>query len=137
FCYQRKSLCILICDAPLVYISSIIFNHKNHINMFITQHLGEVVALVILISITIIPPIRKATFQLLFGVMFIPEHCIGLVIKKFTLGGARLPEGRIIATNKEAGYQADTLAPGLHWGLWSWQYEIKLQELITVPNGQI
>jgi hypothetical protein len=44
--------------------------------------------------------------------------------KKFVLVGKnrRLPAGRIIALNGEAGYQADTLPPGLHVGMWPWQY---------------
>ena len=95
------------------------------------------VPLVVLVCLAVIRPLRNFFFQLLFGVVYVPEHCIGLMIKKYTLGGARLPEGRIIACNGEAGYQARTLAPGLHFGLWPWQYDIKLQELITVPNGQI
>ena len=56
----------------------------------------------------------------LFGVVMIPEDSMGVVNKMFALVGAHktLPDGTIIALNGEAGYQADTLAPGLHFGNW-------------------
>jgi uncharacterized membrane protein YqiK len=80
----------------------------------------------------------RKVFQLL-GIVFIPEDKIGLVTKKFVLTGdnRELPDGRIIATKGEAGYQAQTLAPGIYFWKWIWQYEIKLQPLTIIPNGQI
>ncbi len=81
---------------------------------------------------------HRKLFQLL-GIVIIPEDKIGLVTKKFVLFGTNreLPDGRIIATKGEAGYQAQPLPPGLHFGKWIWQYEIKLQPLTVIPNGQI
>ncbi|MFZ3019930.1 MAG: SPFH domain-containing protein [Minisyncoccia bacterium] len=75
----------------------------------------------------------------LFGVIIISEDEIGIVNKKFVLFGANktLPDGKIIALNGEAGIQADTLAPGLHWGYFWWQYEIKRQKFITIPDGNV
>ena len=75
----------------------------------------------------------------LFGVVIVPDDRIGVVIKKFALFGAhrRLPDGRIIALHGEAGYQADTLPPGLHVGLWPWQYTVDRVEFFTVPPGKI
>ena len=75
----------------------------------------------------------------LLGVVIIPEDRIGLVTKKFALLGEHkeLPSGRIIALQGEAGYQAQTLAPGLYFWKWIWQYEITLQPLIVVPEGSI
>lgn len=80
----------------------------------------------------------KSLFQLL-GIIFIPEDKIGLVTKKFVLFGddKALPDGRIIATKGEAGYQAQTLAPGVYFWKWLWQYEITLQPLTIIPNGKI
>lgn len=74
-----------------------------------------------------------------FGVLIVPEDALGLVNKKFRLLGKHrtLPDGRIVALQGEAGWQADTLAPGLHWGYWPWQYEVDLQNFITIPNHQI
>jgi len=75
----------------------------------------------------------------LFGVVIVPDNGIGIVTKKFALFGAhrRLPDGRIIALNGEAGYQADTLPPGLHVGLWPWQYTVDRVEFFTVPPGKV
>jgi uncharacterized membrane protein YqiK len=80
----------------------------------------------------------RKVFQLL-GIVFIPEDKIGLVTKKFVLTGENreLPDGRIIATKGEAGYQAQTLAPGIYFWKWIWQFEIKLQPLTIIPNGHI
>jgi uncharacterized membrane protein YqiK len=75
----------------------------------------------------------------LCGVIIVPDDSIGVVTKKFVLFGKhrRLPDGRIIALSGEAGYQADTLAPGLHLGLWPWQYSAELVTFFTVPPGKV
>jgi uncharacterized membrane protein YqiK len=80
----------------------------------------------------------RVVFQLL-GIVIIPEDKLGLVTKKFVLFGdnKELPDGRIIATKGEAGYQAQTLAPGIYFWKWIWQYEITLQALTVIPNGKI
>jgi uncharacterized membrane protein YqiK len=78
----------------------------------------------------------KQTMRL-FGIILIPEDKIGLVNKKFVFSTKTLPSGRIIATNGEPGYQAQTLSPGLHFFFWIWQYEVILQSFITVPAGKI
>ncbi len=81
----------------------------------------------------------KVILRCLFGVVIVPEDRIGLVTKKFVLFGANreLPDGRIVAVNGEAGFQAKTLAPGLYFGKWIWQYEIKMQEFTIIPEGKI
>ena len=82
--------------------------------------------------------LHRWVFQLL-GIVIIPEDKIGLVIKKFVLFGDKreLPPGRILATEGEAGFQAQTLPPGLHFGKWIWQYNVILQPLTIIPSGQI
>ena len=50
---------------------------------------------------------------------------------------ARSPKARIIALNGEAGFQADLLRGGLHFGLWRWQYRIHKVPLVTIPQGKI
>jgi uncharacterized membrane protein YqiK len=77
-------------------------------------------------------------FQLL-GIVIVPEDKIGLITKKFVLWGENrdLPDGRIIAIKGEAGYQAQTLPPGIHFYKWIWQYDVTLQPLIIIPNGRI
>lgn len=71
--------------------------------------------------------------------VMVPENKIGLVTKKFVLFGANksLPDGRIIATKGEAGFQAKALAPGLYWGMWPWQYGVVMQGFTVIPAGKI
>ena len=78
-------------------------------------------------------------FLWLFGVIIVPDDSLGTVTKKFVIFGpnSKLPDGQIVALQGEAGYQADTLSPGLHMGLWPWQYSIDLIKFTIVPQGQI
>jgi uncharacterized membrane protein YqiK len=81
----------------------------------------------------------KWTLRVLCGMVIIPEDKIGIVVKKFVLFGAEktLPDGRIIALKGEAGVQADTLAPGLYWSYWVWQYDISQVAFTTIQPGNI
>ena len=81
---------------------------------------------------------HRLIFQVL-GIVFIPEDRIGLVTKKFVLMGKNkeIPSGRIIAINGEAGFQAQTLAPGIYFWKFLWQYEVRLQPFMVVPDGAI
>ena len=72
---------------------------------------------------------------ILLGVVFIRERQVGIVIKKF--GTRSLPPGRLIALAGEAGYQADTLSPGLHFGFYPWQYRVLKTPVTVVPQGEI
>jgi uncharacterized membrane protein YqiK len=71
------------------------------------------------------------------GLVVISEREVGIVVKKFTLIGKSLPPGRLIALNGEAGYQADTLAPGWHWGYWPWQYNVRKEAITVIHQGEI
>ena len=75
----------------------------------------------------------------LFGVIIVPQDKIGLVTKKFNLVGEHkeMPRGHIIATGGEAGFQAQTLAPGIYFWKWIWQYDVTLQDLTIIPSGKI
>jgi len=57
-------------------------------------------------------PIGLVVLVLGLGLVVISERQVGIIVKKF--GGRSLPPGQFIALNGEAGYQADTLAPGWH-----------------------
>jgi uncharacterized membrane protein YqiK len=72
---------------------------------------------------------------LVLGAVLIQERQVGIVVKRF--GGRPLEPGRLIALNGEAGYQADTLAPGLHFGYYRWQYRILKVPVTVVPQGEI
>ncbi len=96
-------------------------------------HIGWIIAFVAFVMFIVL---YKWTFQL-FGVYIIPDDSIGTKVKKFVLFGANkeLPPGKIVALKGEAGIQADTLAPGLHIGLWPWQYDIDIVSQLVIPPG--
>jgi uncharacterized membrane protein YqiK len=81
----------------------------------------------------------KLILRFFFGMVIVPDDRIGLVIKNFVLVGSNreMKNNRIIATNGEAGMQAQTLAPGLYWGYWPWQYSIKMQPFTIIPEGHL
>lgn len=96
-------------------------------------HYGWIVALVLIVVL------YKAILRLCFGMVIIAKDQIGIVNKKWVLmGGHRtLPDGAIVALNGEAGIQADTLAPGVHFGLWPWQYAVVFAPFTTIDKNQI
>ena len=79
-----------------------------------------------------------AAVAVLFWLCFrwIPNDRIGVVEKWWSLAGS-VTEGRIIAPAAEAGYQADILRGGLHFGWWRWQYAIHIAPLVSIPEGKI
>ncbi|MEI8368321.1 MAG: SPFH domain-containing protein [Planctomycetia bacterium] len=79
-----------------------------------------------------------AAVAVLFWLCFrwIPNDRIGVVEKWWSLAGS-VTEGRIIAPAAEAGYQADILRGGLHFGWWRWQYAIHTAPLVSIPEGKI
>lgn len=81
----------------------------------------------------------KWVLRFLFGMVIVPQDRIGLVTKKYVLVGPNreLPDGRIIATKGEAGYQAQTLAPGLYWWMFPWQYGVDMEPFTVIPEGKI
>ncbi|TDW96546.1 SPFH domain-containing protein [Dinghuibacter silviterrae] len=80
----------------------------------------------------------KVILRVFFGVIIVPENRIGIVTKKFKLsGGQELPVGRIVATAGEAGFQAKTLAPGVYFAKWPWQYTVTFEPFTVIPTGKI
>lgn len=69
------------------------------------------------------------------GLIVIGDREVGIVTKKFS--SRSLPPGRLIALNGEAGLQADTLAPGWHFGYFPWQYSIRKEPVIVIPQAEI
>ncbi len=67
---------------------------------------------------------------------YIPNNYVGVVEKLWSRTGS-VTAGAILALNGEAGYQADLLRGGIHFGLWRWQYRIHKARLVTVPQGRI
>lgn len=72
----------------------------------------------------------------LAGLRHIANNRVGVVEKLWSFKGS-VPEGGIIALEGEAGFQAEVIRGGLHFGLWRWQYRIHKLPLVTVPQGKI
>ncbi len=89
------------------------------------------VEITLLVSLLLLP----AFVLFLLGAVWIRETEVGVVIKKF--GHRSLGPGQLIALEGEAGYQADTLPPGLHFGFWPWQYRVIKEPVTVVPQGEI
>ncbi|MBW4549858.1 MAG: flotillin family protein [Aphanocapsa sp. GSE-SYN-MK-11-07L] len=69
------------------------------------------------------------------GLIVIGEREVGVVTKKFSRKS--LPAGRLLALSGEAGLQADTLAPGWHFGYFPWQYSVQKAALVIIPQDEI
>jgi uncharacterized membrane protein YqiK len=72
----------------------------------------------------------------LAGVRYIPHNKVGIVEKLWSSKGS-LTEGRIIALNGEAGFQAGILRGGLHFGYFPWQYSIHKEMLVMISESKI
>ena len=93
--------------------------------------IGGLIPLIVMGGVIIIVPLFFG------GLVVIGEREVGVVVKKFSLLGKGLPPGHLIALEGEPGYQADTLAPGWHWGYWPWQYNVKKESVTVIPQGEI
>jgi uncharacterized membrane protein YqiK len=67
---------------------------------------------------------------------YIPNNSVGVVEKLWSPSGS-VPEGQIIALDGEAGFQADVVRGGLHFGYWRWQYRVHTVRLVTISQGKI
>ncbi len=86
------------------------------------------VALAVVLTVLIVVP-------MILGAVLISERQVGIVIRRF--GSRALEPGRLMALAGEAGYQADALAPGLHFGYWPWQFRVIKAPVTVVPQGEI
>jgi regulator of protease activity HflC (stomatin/prohibitin superfamily) len=65
----------------------------------------------------------------------IDQDEVGIVHKQFF--GKPLPTGQIIAREGEMGPQAEILGPGWHFGFYPFTYQVRVDNVITVPSGQV
>jgi uncharacterized membrane protein YqiK len=72
----------------------------------------------------------------LAGVRYIPHNKVGIVEKYWSHKGS-LTEGRIVALQGEAGFQAELLRGGLHAGFFPWQYRIHKEPLVLIAESKI
>ena len=70
------------------------------------------------------------------SVRYIPHTRVGVVEKLWAKQGS-VGEGCIIALQGEAGYQAELLRGGLHFGYWRWQYRVHQARLVAIPQGEM
>jgi uncharacterized membrane protein YqiK len=116
------------------HITTIILTIKTFfMNLSLLSNWWWILAVVLFIIL------YKFILRVFFGMVIVPENRIGLVTKKFVVVGPNraLPDGRIIATKGEAGFQAKTLAPGLYWSMWPWQYAVDMVPFMVIPEGKI
>ena len=69
------------------------------------------------------------------GLIVVGEREVGIVTKKFS--SKSLSAGQLVALNGEAGFQADTLSPGWHFGYFPWQYSVRRETVLMIPQGEI
>lgn len=87
------------------------------------------------VGLTVVVMTVLAMVYWILGLVLIRENEVGVVVKRFA--SRSLPPGRLVALAEEAGFQADTLAPGLHFGYWFWQYRVIKVRMTLVPQGEI
>ena len=92
----------------------------------------------VILLVAIVGVFALAVFALFaksfLGLVVVNEREVGVVIRNF---GRALPPGKLIATNNEAGFQADTLPPGWHFGYFPWKYAVRKAPMTIIPAGQI
>lgn len=74
--------------------------------------------------------------KIIFGWVFIPNGKLALLEKKWSTKGD-LPQGMLVATNGEAGYQAGLLTSGLKFFYWPWMYKISFIDPIIVEDFHV
>ncbi len=72
----------------------------------------------------------------ILGMVYIPHHKVG-VLEKFWSSDGSLAEGSILAVDGRAGFQANLLRGGVHFGYFPWQYRVHRLPLVLVPEGEI
>jgi len=75
-----------------------------------------------------------ALIVLRLGLRVIGENEAGLLVRRY---GIPLAQGRLIALEGEAGYQATLLPPGMHFPVWRWHYKVVRVPLTIVRTGEI
>src|SRR5260221_2032359 len=60
-----------------------------------------------------------------------------IAIKERRYFGAKMPPGRVVATEGEVGIQADVLKPGLHFIKWPFEKVVKKVPLIEISPDEL
>src|SRR5207244_11150392 len=89
-----------------------------------------------IVALAVLAIVIIAIMALWLSAVQIPNNYVGVVEKLWSRFGS-VTDGSIIALEGEAGYQADLLRGGLHFGLWRWQYRVHRSPLVTIRQGKI
>ncbi len=98
-------------------------------------------------SVTVaLPKAGRLALLVLAGVLFVFGLIIGSsvmivqnevgIVQKQALG-KHLPTGQVIARDGEMGPQAEILGPGWHFGYYPFVYTVRIDEVATIPAGQV
>src|SRR5918912_4604795 len=60
-----------------------------------------------------------------------------IAIKERRYFGAKMPPGRVVATEGEVGIQADVLKPGLHFVKWPFEKVVRKVPLIEIGSDEM
>jgi uncharacterized membrane protein YqiK len=96
----------------------------------------SVPAEVITVLLLIVAVLMVLLFAAWISLRYVPNDRAAVVEKLWSPGGS-VAEGRILALNGEAGYQAELLRGGIHFGLWRGQYRVHKVRLVTIAQGKI
>src|SRR5262245_60126349 len=88
------------------------------------------------------PYVIVGFFALLFLVIIFRRFFVNvgakeIAIKERRYVGARMPPGRVVATEGEVGIQADVLKPGLHFIKWPTERVVRKVPLIEIGSDEI
>ncbi len=71
----------------------------------------------------------------LVGLIVVGDREVGIILKKFSTRS--LSPNHLVALDGEAGLQADTLPPGWHFGYFPWQYNVRREPVVVIPQDEI
>src|ERR1700755_436804 len=91
---------------------------------------------------TVIPVLIGAfilliAFLIVVNRIFVNVGAREIAIKERRYFGAKMPPGRVVATEGEVGIQADVLKPGLHLVKWPFERMFRKVPLIEIGAGEI
>src|SRR5258707_15807075 len=90
-----------------------------------------------IIPILVIGAILLIIVLVLLSKMMVNVGAREIAIKERRYSGAKMPAGRVVATEGEVGIQADVLKPGLHLLRWPFEKVVRKVPLIEVGADEM
>ena len=85
----------------------------------------------------IIVAVALIAIVVLWKIFFVNVGAKEIAIKERRYLGAKMPPGRVVATEGEVGIQADVLKPGLHFVMWPLERVVRKVPLIEVGSDEL